>query len=41
LGLLEPEQVWIVAPVEEGYDRCPGVRVSSIGGVLGDLMGLS
>ena len=37
LELLQPNHVWIVAPVQEPYDKRPGVTVSSIRGVLDDL----
>ncbi len=41
LELLELEQVWIVAPVQEAYDKHPRVKVSPIREVLEDLAQLS
>lgn len=41
LEVLKPEQVWIVAPVEESYPLSPGVEVASIRTVLGQLMGMA
>jgi predicted AAA+ superfamily ATPase len=41
LELLELEQVWIVAPVQEAYDKRPRVTVSPIREVLEDLAQLS
>ncbi len=41
LELLELEQVWIVAPVKEAYDKRLGVTVSPIRKVLEDLAQLS
>jgi hypothetical protein len=38
LELLEPEHVWIVAPVQEAYDKKPGVTVSPIKEILDDLI---
>jgi hypothetical protein len=32
--LLQPEQTWIVAPVQTGYPHSPGVTVANIGEVL-------
>jgi len=37
LELLQPAHVWIVAPVHEAYDKRPGVTVSPIRDILGDL----
>ena len=37
LELLQPDYVWIVAPVQEGYMKSLNVKVASIGEVLEDL----
>lgn len=37
LKLLEVNYAWIVAPVQEGYQKSPNVKVASIGEVLEDL----